>query len=399
VAPAHRVLIVSEHPYPGHATLRRNVVELLDAGICVDLLCLANPSQYEAESQHRGRLRVYQMHMEHRRSGALRYLWEYVGFFCWSLPVALTLSLRHRYDAVLVDNLPDFLVFVAFIARWRRARVVLEMFELTPELTAARLGLSNEHLMLRWVRWIEKIATRWADHVIAVSQHCKDILVERGVDARKISVLPNTPAVAILTSRSMALESPEPFLVTHASLVQRYGVQVAIRALALLRRDWPDLTLRVLGEGEYKETLIALTRELGLAQSVVFRGFLPWAEAMREISEASVGIVAIIADGYGELLLPTKLLEYVEHDIPVVCADLPTIAHHFPPDSLAYFAPGDPAGLAAQADRLLRDRREAMAQAGRARLAMQDFSWDALAPQYMAALGLRRVELASGAAV
>jgi glycosyltransferase involved in cell wall biosynthesis len=399
VAPAHRVLIVSEHPYPTHATLRRNVVELLDAGICVDLLCLANPSKHDAASQHRGRLRVYQMHMEHRRSGALRYLWEYVGFFFWSLPVALTLSLRNRYDAVLVDNLPDFLVFVAFIARWRGARVVLEMFELTPELTAARLSLSNGHLMLRSVRWIEKVATLWADHVIAVSQQCKDILVERGVDARKISVLPNTPAAAILTSRSTELESPKPFLVTHASLVQRYGVQVAIRALALLRRDWPDLTLRVLGEGEYKDTLIALTRELDLAQSVVFRGFLPWADAMREISQASVGIVAIIADGYGELLLPTKLLEYVEHDIPVVCANLPTIAHHFPTDSLAYFAPGDPAGLAAQADRLLRDRSEAMAQAGRARLAMQDFSWDALAPQYMAALGLRRVEMASGAAV
>jgi hypothetical protein len=29
---------------------------------------------------------------------------------------------------------------------------------------------------------------------------------------------------------------------------------------------------------------------------------------------------------------------------------------------------------------------------------MQDFSWDALAPQYMAALGLRRAELLSGAA-
>jgi glycosyltransferase involved in cell wall biosynthesis len=182
-------------------------------------------------------------------------------------------------------------------------------------------------------------------------------------------------------------------------LVERYGVQVAIRALELLRHDWPDLTLRVLGDGEYKADLIELTRELGLADRVVFRGFVPWAEAMVEISQASAGIVAIIADGYGELLLPTKLLEYVEHEVPVVCALLPTIARHFPSDSLAYFEPGDPAGLAAQANRLLRDRREAEQQARRAKLAMRSFSWDALAPCYMAALGLDRVELAAGVAV
>jgi glycosyltransferase involved in cell wall biosynthesis len=399
LAAPQRVLIVSEHPYPGHATLRRNVIELLDAGVSVDLLCLQDPRPSDETPQHRGQLRIHSMHMEHRRSGALRYLWEYVGFFLWALPIALALALRHRYDAVLVDNLPDFLVFVACVARWRGARVVLEMFELTPELTAARLSLGHGHPMLRWVGWIERIATRWADHVIAVSQQCKDILVERGVDAGKISVLPNTPPVGVRPSRPEPREPEAPFLVTHASLVKRYGVQVAIRALALMQRDWPDLTLRVLGEGEYKAALVELTRELGLTDRVIFRGFHPWAEAMSEIRQASVGIVPIIADGYGELLLPTKLLEYIEHDVAVVCARLPTIAHNFPADSVAYFEPGDSAGLAAQADRLLRNRGEAAGQARRAKLAMRAMSWSALAPQYMAALGLHSMERAAGVAV
>jgi glycosyltransferase involved in cell wall biosynthesis len=399
LAAPQRVLIVSEHPYPGHATVRRNVIELLEAGISVDLLCLQDPRPSDGTPEYRGQLRIHQMRMAHRRTGVLRYLWEYAGFFLWALPIAWALSMRHRYDAVLVDNLPDFLVFVACVARWRGTRVVLEMFELTPELTAARLSLGHRHPMLRWVRWIERIATRWADHVIAVSQQCKDILIERGVDAGKISVLPNTPPAATRPYRPEPLMSEAPFLVTHASLVERYGVQVAIRALALMQHDWPYLTLRVLGEGEYKEALVELTRELGLADSVVFRGFRPWAEAMQEIREASVGIVPIIADGYGELLLPTKLLEYVEHDVAVVCARLPTIAHHFPADSVAYFEPGDAAGLAAQADRLLRNRGEATDQARRAKVAMRAISWSALAPRYMSALGLHTLEHAAGVAV
>lgn len=387
MASAQRVLIVSEHPYPAHATLRRNVFQLLDVGISVDLLCLAGPTPTDSRELNRAGLIVRRLHMEHRRSGALRYLWEYFAFFLWSLPRVLFLSIRHRYAAVLVDNLPDFLVFVALIARWRGARVVLEMLELTPELTSARLRLDRGHPMLRVTRWIERISTRWADHVIVVSKQCMDIVVQRGLDPGRISVVPNTQAVTVLP-RQQAADSGGPFLVTHCSLVERYGVQVAIRALALMRRDWPDLTLRVLGEGEFKSALLELTHELGLDDRVTFRGFVPWPAAMAEIQQAAVGIVAIVADGYGELLLPTKLLEYADGEVPVVCARLPTIAHHFPADSLAYFEPGDAQALAAQADRLLRDQREARRQAERAKLAMRTLSWDALAPRYMAALGV-----------
>lgn len=339
------------------------------------------------------------MRLEHRRSGALRYMWEYLAFFLWSMPIALALSIRHRYTAVLVDNLPDFLVFVGVIARWRGARVVLEMFELTPELTAARLKLAPGHPILRWARWIERVATRWADHVIVVSKQCMDVLVERGLDAEKISILPNTQPAAVLSAAFDPAPPEADFIVTHCSLVERYGVQVAIRALDLLRRDWPDLTLRVLGDGEYKAALIDLSEELGLADRVVFRGFLPWSAAMAEVRQASLGIVAIIADGYGELLLPTKLLEYVEHDVPVVSARLPTIVHHFPPGTVAYFEPGDAAGLAAQADRLMRDRKAAERQAELAKLAMRSISWDVLAPRYLAALGLQHRGGMAGAAV
>jgi glycosyltransferase involved in cell wall biosynthesis len=248
--------------------------------------------------------------------------------------------------------------------------------------------------MLRWARWIERLATGWSDHIIVVSQQCRDIVVARGVDPAVVSIVPNTPPAAILSAktRAKAAGASPAFIVTHASLVERYGVQVAIRSMALLRSDWPDLRLRVLGEGEYKPMLIELAHELRVDDRVIFRNFVPWAEAMEEIGQAAVGIVAIIADGYGELLLPTKLLEYVEHEVPVVCARLPTIAQNFPADTVAYFEPGDPAELAAQVDRLLRDRREAEQQAARAKVVMRGFSWDVLAPRYMAALGLDRAD-------
>lgn len=387
MASTKRVLIVSEHPYPDHATVRRNVRQLLDTGHRVDLVCLA-PGDRAVHAAERGSgLEVFALHMAHKRTGAMRYLQEYLGFWLWSLAVSSALALRHRYAAVLVDNPPDLVIFVSALARLRGARVVLEMFELTPELTAARLKLAPDPLLVRTPLVVERLATWWADQIIVVSRQCQEVLVGRGVDPRKISVVPNTlpvpPVVAWVRP-----ESETPFIVTHCTLIERYGVQIAISALAQLQSRWPDLTLRVLGDGEYKPRLVALVAELGLEDRVVFRGFRPWLDAIAEIRQAAVGIVAVIADGYGELLLPTKLLEYALNEVPVACADLATIRQHFPTDSLAYFDPGDASALARQIDRLLSDRREAREQAGRAKSAVQSLAWDVMAPRYMAALGL-----------
>jgi glycosyltransferase involved in cell wall biosynthesis len=388
VAATRRVLIVSEHPYPDHATVRRNVGELLGAGLHVDLVCLAPRALQRAATETPAGLAIHALRMAHRRSGALRYLQEYVGFWLWSFVVCTGLAIRHRYVSVLVDNPPDFVIFAPIVARLRGARLVLEMFELVPELTAARMRLDVKHPAVRIATWLERLSTRWADRVIVVSRQCRDVLAARDVDVSKISVVPNTLPGSRMAPSAATLTGDRPFIVTHCSLIERYGVQVAIEAMSHLGRKRPDLVLRVLGEGEYKSRLVELADELGVGERVVFRGFLPWAQAMDEIRQAAVGIVAIIADGYGELLLPTKLMEYAENGVPVACADLPTIAHHFPPSSLAYFRPGDARALADQVDRLLAHPDEARAQAARAKDAMRALTWDAVSPGYMAALGL-----------
>jgi glycosyltransferase involved in cell wall biosynthesis len=107
-------------------------------------------------------------------------------------------------------------------------------------------------------------------------------------------------------------------------------VQVAIAALAELRRKRPDLP-EVLGEGEYRPQLEALVGRLGHEEVVDFRGFLPWEDAIAHVRRASVGVVSVIADGYGDLLLPNKLFDYVTQGVPVACARLSAIADHPPP--------------------------------------------------------------------
>lgn len=374
-----RLLMITQHPYPWNPTLRRNVDALLETGAHLDLICTLWEPRPADEPLH-SNLRIHTIPIEHRRNHPGRYVLEYVAFFLRSWLKVATLSLRRRFDAVQVDNVPDFLFFAAGPARLRGARVVFFMYELMPEMTMARLHLGDRHPLIRLIRALERAAIRRADAVVVVNEACRRTLVARGAAQSKLTVVPNTQPARPLPARRARRH---PTLVTHSTLIQRYGIDVAVRALKDLRLSWPDLSLLILGEGEAEAALHQLAQSLGVSEHVDFRGFLPWAEAMAEISTCTVGIVPVIADGYGELLLPNKLLDYAALGVPAVCSRLPAVEDYFPNDSVAYFKPGDASALASQVDRLLKDRSAAEQQAKRARAVAVSIGWETVRTQYL----------------
>jgi glycosyltransferase involved in cell wall biosynthesis len=319
----------------------------------------------------------------------LRYLVEYTTFFLAALTVVSLLTMRRRYLAVQVDNLPDSLVLTALVPRLRGVRVVFNMFELTPEMVTARFPVGRGRILVGVARSVERLATRWADHVIVVSEECFRRVRGRGVPVSKLSVVLNTTSL-VPADRGLGAQpaGDAPFLVTHSTLVKRYGVDVAIRAFTLLRPAWPGLTLRVIGDGEQRADLERLAAELGVAGSVEFTGQLPWPETLAHVRTAAIGIVSVLADGYGEVLLPTKLLEYARLGVPAACSRLLAVEHYFPDDALAYFPAGDDQELAARLERLLRDREAAAAQAKRALEVVQGMRWEVTSEAYLRALGV-----------
>ena len=381
------VLRITQRPFPGDSIVRRDVEELAGRGCRVDVICAAG-GRHDPEAAGWEGVRVHRVPVRHRRGSAIRYPFEYAAFFVAAFAVAGVLGLRHRYAAVQVDNLPDLLVFAAAVPRLRGARVVFTMYELTPEMVAARFGGRLGRALVAVARVMEAAATRWADHVIVVSQPCLDVLLARGLAPERTSIVLNT------TPWNGARPAPgragAPTLITHTTLVERYGVDVAIRALALLRPAWPDLRLRVVGGGEQMPALMRLAGDLGLADRVVFTGVLPWSETLAEVGRARLGLVPVLADGYGELLLPTKLLEYAWLGVPAVCSRLPAMEAYFPPDAVSYATPGDPEDLARQVERLLARPRLAEEQARRASGIARELAWERVRDSYLEALGLPR---------
>lgn len=373
-----RILIISQRWL--NPVLERNLRYLASQGASIDLVCLKAASSIDPVSG----VRIYRIPLAHRRSHLIRYLAEYAAFFLVATVLCLLLTTTRQYSAVEVDNLPDFLVFSALPSRLRKCRIVFFMYELIPDMVAARLG-RRDHPVVRIASAVERLATRWVDHVITVSEPCRRMLSSRGTDPQRVTVVPNAQPRMSCPPRS----APDnPRLITHGTIVERYGVDVAIRAMSCLHRDWPGLTLEILGEGEQLPRLKQLVRELELDRHIHFEPFMSWQAAVQRIRGATLGLVPVRADGYGELLLPTKLLEYASHGIPAICSHLPAIAEYFPPDSVAYFTPGSHQELAEQIDRLLANPIEAQHLAQRASQVIERISWEQAAPNYLSALGL-----------
>ena len=176
------------------------------------------------------------------------------------------LHAQRHYDTIQVHNLPDFLVFCALIPKLRGVPVILDLHDLMPEFYAGRFG-QGRSLMARLIRWQERLACRFADHVITVSEHWRQALIQRGVPEHKCSVVMNVADESIFRpSEDARPRSPglDGFrLIYHGTLVERYGLDLAVQAVAQVRHDIPQIHLTLIGLGDYVPHLTQMVQELG----------------------------------------------------------------------------------------------------------------------------------------
>ena len=218
-----RICLVRHCYYPDDLHVRRDAETLTEHGYQVDVICLKKKVEKSQEIV-RG-VKVYRLPVEHRRRGAFRYFFEYSAFFLLAFWKLTCLSLKKRYQAVEVDNMPDFLVFTSLIPKLFGAKIVFYFFELTPEVYADSFGVGTNHVMVKLLCWVEKVSTKWADHCIVANGICQqEILKGRGIPASKMSVVLNVPDENLFRQRSSSISDHRRFcVITHGSLLKRYG--------------------------------------------------------------------------------------------------------------------------------------------------------------------------------
>lgn len=211
--------------------------------------------------------------------------------------------------------------------------------------------------------------------VVAVSESTRRDLVSRGMDARRIDVVPNGIDLDTYTPEPAVERFPEPTLLYLGRLKRYKRVDLVLRAVAALAGRGVPVRLLVGGKGDHLRELRALAEELGIADRVDFLGFVSEERKLELFRRSWLHVLTSPKEGWG-----ITNLEAAACGTPTVASDAPGLRDSVVDGRTGFLVPhGDVEALANRIGTLLADPamrarmgREACAFAAR-------FSWDASA--------------------
>lgn len=364
------ICAVAYTDYASDPRVRRESEALARTGAEVTVLALRRPGDPEEEVIEGVRV-LHLPVVRHRGGAAGQYLASYAAFF---LRAARYLSARpRRFSLVHVHSVPEAMVFAALVPRAAGCPVLLDVHDLSSDLYSNRLGA-----VPGVVRVAERCSLRFADAIITVHDQYRDLIVERGVPAHKVTVVLNSPDEQLFgPPREPAWLSGHLRLVYHGTFLERYGLGTVLEAFAVICQRIPGARLELYGDGDFREEMARRIARYGLEGAVhLSPGAVPVDEIPTSISGAHIGVVPFLEGPFTASILPTKLLEYVLMGIPVVVARNRVVEGYFREDMVAFVRPGKVEDVIAAVEELWRDPSRALNMARRAQLMVREHSWE-----------------------
>ncbi len=250
---------------------------------------------------------------------------NYASFCLSSAVTGLDLD---KPDVVIATS-PQLLVALSgwWLAWWKRVPFVFEVRDLWPESLAA-VGAGGEGSFLhRVLGAIAGFLYRRANHIVVVTPAFKDHLIRHWqVPAKKISIVENGVETDLFRSDLSApqirrdLQLQDRFVICYiGTMGMAHGLETLIDAAQKLNAALPQATFLLIGEGAEKEHIVQLAAQRDLKNIRILD------QQSREripayISAADVCLVMLKKTGLFKTVIPTKLLEYMACERPVIVA-------------------------------------------------------------------------------
>lgn len=296
-------------------------------------------------------------------SNMMRYLF-------WAYWINWKLVLKHHYDLAMMFGYPGGLVPLLF--RWRIPYLVALKGIDVPGHSPTFDKWYLIYKPLTWLIWtfsskilpISKGMQRSAENTLKTDKYQ---IVENG-----ISVSDFTPATE--------KEKFKKFTITAGGtrLNRNKGIQHLIEGFKKLNEKYLDTELLLIGDGEYKEQLEELVKDLGLTESVNFVGKQPHDYIKENLPKCAAFCLPSYNEG-----MSNALLEAIAAGLPVIFT--PTGgADELVSEANGYIVPKHNSEAITEALIDLYENKEKRLQQGKAsRKLAESMSWEATAKKYI----------------
>ena len=384
-----RVLILVENlPSPFDRRVWQEATTLRDAGYVVSIICPTGKG-YDKKFEAISGIHIYRYKLGVEAAGAAGYALEYSIALARTFALAWRVLFTRGFDVVHACNPPDLFFLIGAFFKLFGKRFVFDHHDLNPELYEAKFGRRDvfHRLMLK----LEYCTFRTADVSIATNESYRRVAIERGcMSPDRVFVVRSGPSLERLRilPADERLKRGRRYLVGYVGVMGRQeGIDYLLRAARriVLELGRGDVHFGLVGGGTSLEEMVALARELGIADHVTFTGRVPDQEMLAMLNTADVCVNPDVANEMNDKSTMNKIMEYMALGKPIVQFDLAEGRYSAQRASL-YARKNDAVDLAAKILELLDDpvRRAEMGDYGRRRVE-NELEWRYEAPKLLAA--------------
>jgi glycosyltransferase involved in cell wall biosynthesis len=350
-----KVCMLAYSFYESDNRVMRYAKSLVERGDKVDVITLGSDEKQPTFEIVEG-VNVHRLQSRQRNEkNKYDYLYRLTKFCAKSTFFLSRLHLKNKFDIVHVHNVPDFLVFSAWLPKLTGAKIILDLHDILPEFFANKFRKAEDGFQVKLLKAIEWISARFANHVIISNHLWFDKITARAVPKEKCSVFINYVDPDIFGCKRTRNDG-KFIMLYHGGLQRHQGLDVAIHAFAKISPQRPDAEFHIYGGGNMKLELQVLTKELGLCDKVIFFESVTMRQISRIVANADLGIVAKRADSFGNEAYSTKIMEFMAAEVPVIVSKTKVDSFYFNNSVVRFFESGNKNDLAAAMLDLMNNR-------------------------------------------
>jgi glycosyltransferase involved in cell wall biosynthesis len=231
------------------------------------------------------------------------------AFFKFAL-LAIAVGFRGKYDVVYATSTPLTVAIPGIvISKIRRIPMVFEVRDLWPDLPIA-MGYIRSPLSKALSKWLERKAYENSSHIVALSPGMRDGILQKGIDADSVSVIPNSCDLTLFATRgdfevkrryleAIGASASDKLVVYLGTLGRINGVCYLVDLAFEVRGR--GICFVVYGDGAEFEMIRQHAESKGILGDNFF--------LFSSIPKSSVPSVLAIADAAFSLFLPIKAME------------------------------------------------------------------------------------------
>lgn len=175
---------------------------------------------------------------------------------------------------------------------------------------------------------MDRLAFLYSDYTLNVSRRMAEKRIEEIGEKAESRKQLEVPIGILNDAFSIKVKKKGKILVYSGGLSKDFGIELAIDSMPDLLKVFPDLKLRIIGDGELRENLEKLVAKKKLQDSVEFFGFIDtsterekWISLLKE-STLGIATYADTKDTYKRFSDVTKPKDYISCGLPVITTDV-----------------------------------------------------------------------------